>query len=74
MNYLVTLIISEIHQQYEAMAVQPTEEILAKLAEMEARTAWQTNLCIVLGAIGLALSIYAFILYIREKRKGGRHC
>ena len=74
MNYLVSLLISEIRQQYEAMAIQPTEEILAKLAEIEAKVAWKTNLCIVFGVIGLILALYVLIVQIDFKWRGGRHC
>lgn len=74
MNYLVSLLISEIRQQYEAMAIEPTEQIMARLAEMSARATIQLNLCMVLGSIGLILSIVVLVAHLRNIRRGGRHC
>lgn len=73
MNYLVSLIISEIHKQYEAMAIEPTEEIMARLADMSAKATIQLNICIALGVIGLALSLAVVIIHLRNIRRGGRH-
>ena len=74
MNNLVSFIISEIHQQCEAMAIEPTEQIMARLAEMSVKATIQLNICIALGVIGLILSVVVLIAHLRNIRKGGRHC